>query len=108
MTKALEITDDNFDSTLQSHSIVLVDFWATWCPPCQRLAPIIDELANDYAGKIMIGKLEVDKNPAMAMKYGIKSIPTLLLFKAGQLAEQIMGASSKAELQEKLDAHIQG
>ncbi|MEL7063022.1 MAG: thioredoxin [Bacteroidota bacterium] len=106
MTKALEITDDNFDSTLQSHPLVLVDFWAPWCPPCQRIAPIIDELANDYAGSITIGKLDVDKNPAMAIKYGIKSIPTLIVFKNGEVVEQIMGVNDKAGLQERLDTHV--
>ena len=80
MTKAPAITDANFESTLQDHPLVLVDFWATWCPPSQKLGPIIDELANDYAGRIMIGKLDVDKNPGVTTKYGIKSIPALLVF----------------------------
>jgi len=106
ITQAIELTDDNFESTLQSQAVVLADFWATWCPPCQRLAPIIDELASHYAGKMVIGKLDVDKNPAMAMKYSIKSIPTLIVFKDGQEVERIMGANSKAALQEKLDAYI--
>ena len=106
MTKAPAITDANFESTLQDHSLVLVDFWATWCPPCQKLGPIIDELANDYAGRIMIGKLDVDKNPGVTTKYGIKSIPALLVFKEGKLLEQIMGANTKAALQQKLDTYI--
>ncbi len=102
---ALEITDANFAQTIQSEKPVLVDFWATWCGPCQMLAPVIDNLAQETTGQFVIGKLDVDKNPVMSMKYGVRSIPTLIIFKKGQEVDRLMGGQTKAVLQAKLAAH---
>lgn len=103
---ALEITDANFEQMIQSDQPVLVDFWAPWCGPCQMLSPVIDELAQETMGQFVIGKLDVDKNSGMSMKYGVRSIPTLIIFKKGQEVDRLMGGGlTKAALQEKLVAH---
>jgi len=85
---------------------VLVDFWAEWCGPCRMMTPTVDSIATDYSGKAKVGKLNVDENGGTAMRYGIKSIPTLLLFKSGQVVAQQVGAVGKTDLQRMLDAHI--
>jgi len=104
MAKAVTITDDNFEEVvLKSDKPVLVDFWATWCGPCLMMAPVIDELAEENQESAVIGKLDVDANPEMAAKFGIRSIPTMLFFKNGEVAEKVIGASSKADLQKKID-----
>ena len=100
-------TDGNFDDcVLKSTAPVLVDFWAVWCGPCKRLGPTVDALATEYAGKVTIGKLNVDENPTVSFKYQVKGIPTLLLFKAGQVVETFVGLAQKDELKKVIDRHI--
>jgi thioredoxin 1 len=102
----LTFTDDAFDKdVLNSDVPVLVDFWAEWCGPCRMMAPTVDQVATDYAGKVKVGKLDVDSNQQTAMRYGIRGIPTLLLFKGGQVVEQKVGAIGKPEFQKMLDTH---
>lgn len=105
--KPLEMTDANFDSeVLKSETPVLVDFWAVWCGPCKMIAPVVEELANEYQGKLKVGKVDVDNNQQVAMKFGIRSIPTLLVFKGGKVVEQIVGAVPKKALVDKLSKHL--
>ena len=100
-------TDANFDETvLKSGSPVLVDFWAPWCVPCKRIAPTIDALASEYNGKAMIGKLNVDDNPNVPSKYQVRAVPTLLLFKGGQVVESVVGIAQKDYLKSVIDKHI--
>ncbi|MBO8126479.1 MAG: thioredoxin [Firmicutes bacterium] len=103
----IELTDANFESeVLQADGVVLVDFWAAWCMPCRAIAPVVEELAAEYAGKAKVGKLNVDENPRTASAYGIMSIPTLMIFKDGKVADQIVGAQPKAVLSQRLDEAI--
>ncbi len=100
----LEFTDDNFDTeVLQASQPVLVDFWAEWCGPCKMLAPTIDELADDYAGQVKVGKLDTDANQKVASQYGISAIPTVLLFENGEVKETFVGLRSKGDFASALD-----
>ncbi|HXY51758.1 MAG TPA: thioredoxin [Terriglobales bacterium] len=103
----VEVTDQNFDQdVLKSDKPVLVDFWATWCGPCRAIAPIVDELAHEYEGKVKVGKMDVDGNMATPMRYNVRSIPTLLVFKDGQVKDQIVGYVPKEQIQKLLDKHV--
>ncbi len=101
MAHTLEITDENFETqVLQAKTPVLVDFWASWCGPCRMLAPVIDELAQEFDGKLTVGKINVDEQGALAAQYGIMSIPSVFLFQNGQVIERLVGVRPKAELTE--------
>ena len=101
---ALTINDANFAETLNTDKPVMVDFWATWCGPCRAIAPVVEELAQEYEGKAVIGKCHVDECDDVPMKYGIRSIPTLRFFKNGELVDRRVGASSKSAIAQKIDA----
>ena len=102
-----EVNDGNFDSSvLGSDKPYLVDFWATWCAPCLAIAPHVESLANEMAGKVGVGKLNIDDNPGTAGKFGVRSIPTLILFKGGKPVDQIVGAVPKAKLEEMIKKHL--
>lgn len=104
----LHFSDADFKKeVLESELPVLVDFWATWCGPCKMVAPILEELAKEYAKKMKIGKLDVDENPKIPSQYGIMSIPTLMFFNKGEVVEQLVGALGKAELKRKIEEHLE-
>ncbi len=101
------VTDDSFDpEVLQSQLPVLVDYWAEWCAPCKMVAPILEELAKDYSGRLKVAKLDIDQNDKMAARFGVRGIPTLMLFKNGAMTAQMVGAKSKSQLTAFLDSNI--
>ena len=106
MAKAIELTDANFEEILNSDQPVLVDFWAEWCGPCKMIGPLVEELAGEYDGKAIIGKVDVDANPGISAKFGIRSIPTLLFFKGGEIVDKQVGAVPKSVLAQKIDAQL--
>ena len=103
----LEVTDSNFDqAVLKSEQPVMVDFWAAWCGQCRALAPVVDELASSYNGKVKVAKMDVDKNVSTPQRYNVRGIPTLLIFKGGQVAEQIVGYVPKETIEKALQKHV--
>jgi thioredoxin 1 len=105
--KTITITDENFDEeVVKSDKPVLIDFWATWCGPCKMIAPIVEELVDEYEGKAKIGKLDVDNNQQTAIKFGVRSIPTILIFKDGKLKDTIIGAVPKGQIVQRLNSAI--
>lgn len=107
MANTVEFTDSNFEEeVLKSEHPVLVDFWAEWCGPCRMIGPVVEEMAGEYEGKAKIGKVNVDVNPEVSVKYGIRSIPALLIFKNGEVVDQIIGAVPKTHLTKQLDAQL--
>jgi len=106
MGKTIVLNDANFDAAINSEKPVLVDFWAEWCGPCKMIGPVVEELASDYEGKAVIGKLNVDENPNVTARFGIRSIPTLLVFKGGQIVDKQIGAVPKSVLAQKLEAQV--
>jgi thioredoxin 1 len=106
MGKTIILTDSNFDEVINSGKPVLVDFWAEWCGPCKMIGPVVEELAGDYDGKAVVAKLNVDENPQTTAKFGVRSIPTLLVFKGGQIVDKQVGAVPKSVLNQKLAAQV--
>lgn len=106
MGKTIELTDSNFDQAINSEKPVLVDFWAEWCGPCKMIGPVVEELAGDYEGKAVVAKLNVDENPQVTARFGVRNIPTLLVFKNGQVVDKQVGAVPKAVLSQKLQAQV--
>jgi len=102
---ALHLTETSFDDEVAKHKeVLMVDFWAEWCAPCRAIAPTLDELARESAGRVSLAKVNVDEHPALAARYGIRSIPTILLMKHGAVVDQVIGAVPKSQLKKKLDA----
>jgi thioredoxin 1 len=106
MGKAVEITDANFEELINSGKPVLVDFWAEWCGPCRMVGPVVERVAEGFEGRAIVGKVDVDSNPETAMKFGIRSIPTLLFFKDGVMVDRVVGSVPQVVLEEKLQAQM--
>ena len=107
VTDLVQVTDDTFEKEIEQHSgLAMVDFWAVWCGPCQVIAPVVEQLAQEYEGRLKVGKIDVDTNPATAMRYGVRSIPSVLMFKDGKHVETVVGAVPKAQLVERIEHHL--
>lgn len=106
MGKTLELNDSNFDAAIKGDKPVLVDFWAEWCGPCKMIGPVVEELAGEYEGRAVVAKVNVDENPEVAGRFGIRSIPTLLVFKGGEIVDKQVGAVPKSVLAQKLAAQV--
>lgn len=106
MAKPVEATDGNFEELLNTDKPVLVDFWAEWCGPCKMIGPVVEEIAGEFDGKAVIAKLDVDANPNVSAQFGIRSIPTLLFFKNGEIVDKVIGVNPKNVLTDKLEANI--
>ena len=104
----VEVTDQNFTDVTGSAGLSMVDFWAVWCGPCRIVAPIVEQLADEYAGKVTVGKLDVDSNQRTASQYNVRSIPTILFFKEGKVVDQVIGAVPRAALESKIKHHLNG
>jgi thioredoxin 1 len=102
------LTDSNFNQTVEKYPLIVVDFWAPWCGPCRMVSPILEQLASELAGKVVFGKLNVDENPRIASTFGIRSIPTISIFKNGRAIDGFVGAASKSQMQSKIMAHLGG
>ena len=103
--KPIVVSDRNFDQTVKNYPLVVVDCWAAWCAPCRAIAPVIEQLARAYSGKVVFGKLNVDENPETQQRFGIQAIPTLLVMKKGQEVDRIVGALPKSQLESKIDTY---
>ena len=106
MSKPVEINDSNYQDILGTEKPVLVDFWAEWCAPCRALTPVIEEVAKAYEGKLQVAKMNIDEHPQVPSKYAVRAIPTLLLFKNGEVVDQVVGLVSKSKLDEMVSKHV--
>ena len=103
----LHLTEETFDAEMGKHEeLLMVDFWAEWCAPCRAIAPALDELARESAGKVSLAKVNIDEHPSLAARYGIRSIPTILFIKSGEVVDQVIGAVPKAQIKKKMDANV--
>ena len=103
----LHLTEETFDAEMGKHEeLLMVDFWAEWCAPCRAIAPALDELARESAGRVSLAKVNIDEHPALAARYGIRSIPTILFIKSGEVVDQVIGAVPKAQIKKKMDANV--
>lgn len=106
MAKSATITDESFERVIKENTLVLVDFWAEWCAPCRMIAPILEDLARDYEGQVVVAKLNVDENPRTPMRYRVMSIPTVVLFKNGNPVEVLVGARSRRDYEARIQRHL--